>query len=148
MSDIASISSVANTAGNLAKFTGDAAKLALTVGDVALPILEFVVPWIPGLGPIAADIAIAMPIIQKIATYAPQVQTVLQQGGSMIDAVTGIGDALLMPLKSLFSMATGTSVNSVELAMIENFLAGTFQRSFFTPQDPRFDRASNPTAAN
>jgi hypothetical protein len=148
MNDLASVSSVADTAGNLAKFMGDSAKMALTIGNVALPIIEFVLPWVPGLGPIAADIEIALPIIQKIATYAPQVQAVLQQGGSMIDAVTGIGDALLMPLKNLFSLATGTAASSVEVAMIEKFIAGTFERSFFTPQDPRFERASGGANAN
>ena len=142
----ASLSDTAATVGNVAKFVGDAAKLALTVGNVALPIIEFVLPWVPGIGPIAADIEVAMPIIQKIAAYAPQVQTAIQQGVPMIEAVTGIGDELLMPLKDLFAKVTGVTIDSVESAMLEEFLGGTFKQSFFTPQDPRFDRAQGTPA--
>ena len=137
----ATLPEVADTAGNLAKFTGDAAKLALTIGNIALPIIEFVLPWIPGVGPLAADIEIALPIIQKVATYAPQVQTAIQQGVPMIEAIGGIGDALLLPLKQLLSQANNVSIDGITLADIETFIGGTFKQSYFTPQDWRFDRA-------
>lgn len=127
-----------DTAANVAKFVGDAAKMALTIGDVALPIVQFVAPWIPGIGPVLADIQVALPIIKKIAQYAPAVQDEIVQGKPMIEAVVGIGQTVLMPLQEL-------NVAFPKLAENDPFFRGVnafLKANEFKPQDPRFNRGS------
>lgn len=136
------ISDDLDTAANLTNLLGDAAKLALNVGSIAIPIIEFVVPWIPVLGPFASDLEIALPIIQKIATYAPEVSTIMKQNKSMIEAVTEIGEAVLNPLSALFAHAQGIDASEVDLASVTAFISGTFKASLFSPTDPRFAKTA------
>ncbi|MDE2096847.1 MAG: hypothetical protein KGL39_06330 [Patescibacteria group bacterium] len=122
-----------NTAATVSHFVGDAATLALNVGNVALPIIQFVAPWIPVVGPILTDIEVALPIIQKIAQYAPAVQQGLQNNKPMIEAMAGVGAALFAPLSELSVKFPGALIAGVA---VEAFL----KANEFTPQDPRFYR--------
>ena len=123
-------------AENTVRIVGDAATLALTIGKDALPIIQFVAGFVPGAAPAVQVLSVAIPILQQIATYAPQVQVALAQGSSLSDAVVGIGEALLMPIRDLMKSA---GINP-DVVALEVFLAGSFKRSEFSPQDPRFDR--------
>lgn len=137
MKDTASLDAHLDTAAKSAQFIGDVAKTAMTVGEIALPLIELLVVWVPGLGPFAADLAIALPYIQKVATYAPAVKTAVQQGKPMIEATVEIGAALLEPLHALIERFPKLVDVSPFFAGVQKFL----HSNEFTPQDPRFDRA-------
>lgn len=126
----------AHMAEKTAAIIGDAATLALTIGRDALPIIQFVAGFFPGAAPVVQAVSVALPILEKISEFSPAVQEAIAGGASLAEAVTGVGDALVMPLKDLMR---SIGVNP-ELMEIGVFLAGTFKRSQFTPQDPRFDR--------
>lgn len=133
---MADISAELDTAAKVAKLIGDVATAAMTAEKVILPILEDLAVVLPVLSPVANDIAVAAPYIEKVAQYAPVVAAALQQNKSLIEAVTGIGGAILSPLSGLiaaFPKLTEVSTFFAEVAKLT-------QGNDFTPQDPRFDR--------
>jgi len=124
-----------DAAASTTKLVGELATAAASAGPIVITVFELLAPWIPGLGPILTDIQIAIPIIQKIAQYAPAVQQGLQNGKPTIEAIAGIGEAIFGPLSDLSQIFPGLAIAGVS---IEEFL----KANEFTPQDPRFDRAS------
>ena len=120
------------------KIIGDTAQVAMKAGNIALPILQDVGLLVPPVGTAANYLAVALPYITKVATYAPQVSTALENNKTMIEAAVGVGDALLSPLSGLLAAIP-------ELADVHDFFAeldAFLKANDFTPQDPMFSRVN------
>lgn len=127
-----------DTTAAVVKAIGDTATAAMQVGDAVLPILQDIGLFFPP-GAIAANyLAVAMPYITEVAKYAPAVSSGLETGKPMIEAAIGVGAALLDPLHGLLSAIPDLVGAHVFFAALEVW----FKENEFTPQDPRFERAS------
>jgi len=129
-------------------FIGQSAALAVRLGTPAIPIIQFIAGFVPGLSPALQVLNIAEPILQKIAAGAPIVQQLIQNGKPSIDDLQMAAPSLLNDLKELYALAVNNDtaqVANISTADVTNnqvveFTGSVFERSFFTPQDPRFDR--------
>lgn len=118
------------------KIIGDTAVVAMKVGDIALPILQDVGLLLPPFGSAANYLAVALPYITKVATYAPTVSTAMESNKTMIESAVSIGEAVTSPLSGLLAAIP-------ELAAVNNFfsdLDAFLKGNDFTPQDQRFAR--------
>ena len=131
-------------------FVGETASLALRIGTPALAIGQFAAGFIPGLAPAVQIMAIAAPYLQKIATAAPLVHQGIEQSKPIVKAIEDAGPDLVETIKKLFAAtlnedprrpefeATSATVSTEDALSFAT--KGFFERSFFLPQDPRFDR--------
>lgn len=124
-----------DTTAKVIKFVGDLAQAALIEGPTVLTIVELLAPWIPALGPVVTDIAVALPILQKIAKYAPVVSQGIEQEKPLIQATISVGAVLISPLQSLLEMFPDLGTQHPFFIDFAAFL----KSNEFTPQDPRFD---------
>jgi hypothetical protein len=123
---------------SVAHLVGVSANAALTVGKPALAILNgaqrtlalFGVAF-PPLAIVANDLAVAMPIIEGIAEYAPIIKDGLERNRGLAEMVVGVGGPLFEKLSNLEKQFPGLSVGGI---VIDAFL----KANDFTPQDARF----------
>lgn len=138
----ANLDATIDTTAAVVKAIGDTATAAMQVGNVVLPILQDIGLFFPP-GAIAANyVAVALPYITDVAKYAPAVSSGLETGKPMIEAAIGVGAALLDPLNGLLNGVPGLAEAHVFFADLNAW----FVDNAYTPQDPRFERAS--TGAN
>ena len=138
----ATLDQTLDTVAAVVKIIGDTAVVAMQVGKVVLPILQDVGLFFPPSAVAANYVSVAMPYITEVATYAPAVQSSIQNGKPMIEAAIGIGDALLGPFFGLFNDIPGLSGSHPFMTELDAW----FKANEYTPQDPRFQRGA-PDAA-
>lgn len=138
----------ADTGIGITEFVGTAAGLAVKIGKPALPIIQFVAGFVPGLAPAIQVLSIAEPILEKIAAGAPIVEALIRTGKPTLDALQAAAPDMLHNFKELYAVAvnhdparpeenmTAAEVTNEQVAA---FTGSIFERSFFTPQDPRFE---------
>lgn len=140
---------IADEAINITEFVGSAAGLALKIGGPALPIIEFFAGFVPALAPAIKIINVATPILTKIVAASPVVQNIIKQGKPTIDALQAASPGLIEQLKALYAVTVNNDPARPEAAKkaeevtdkeLEGFVGSLFERSFFLPQDPRFER--------
>lgn len=139
----------ANTAMSVTDTIGHAANIALRLGSDALPIIQFVAGFIPGAAPAVQVLAVALPIIAKIAAGAPIARQALAAGAPVIDALQKHSPDIVAHLKELYAVAVNadparpeTDLTGADIPHSTLAEWSVFQANFFTPQDPRFDRMS------
>lgn len=136
-------------------FIGNVATAAARAGGTAQEVANFVsgvsffghiaAGFIPGLSSVMTVLDVALPTFQKIAAAAPILHRAIEQGDAVIEAADKSG--LLDSAKHLYALAVNadperpeTSLDAVsvsdETAMA--YVGSLFERSFFSPQDPRF----------
>jgi hypothetical protein len=83
--------------GGLAKF-----------GDSALPVLQFISPFIPipYASNIIAALTLAQPYLDRVASVAPVVAKAVQDGAPIIDAFQANGGNVLADFKEIYAIAT------------------------------------------
>lgn len=136
---------IGSIAGGVLKFTNSANEVATFLNGV-----KFVARFVPALSTVVAVMDAAEPILQKIAIAAPLVRKAVEAGRPIMEAIQTHGPAVLAPTKELLALAinadparTETSITPADISDQEaaEFAATTiFEASFFSPQDPRFDR--------
>ena len=124
------------------KAIGDTATAAMEVGDAVLPILQDIGLIFPPSAVAANYISVALPYITEVAKYAPTVAAGLETGKPMIEAAVSVGSALLDPLHGLLGEIPELTGANIFFAALDVW----FKENEFTPQDPRFSRASDPNA--
>lgn len=140
---------VGSIAGGVLKFTETAGEVASFLNGIKL-----VARFVPGLSTAVAILDVAEPILKKIAVAAPLVRKTVEAGRPVIEAVQQNKDAILVPVKELLALTINAerqgdsdmpaaTVASISDASAVAFAASMFERSFFTPQDPRFNRVEN-----
>jgi hypothetical protein len=148
-------SKLAQTAITITDLVSDvatqAAKVGQTVGEVSAFLLGFklLASAIPGLSTVVTVLEVAEPIIQKIAAAAPIVHRAIEQGDTLVSAAQEGG--LLDSAKQLYALAvnadparpeTDLAPEEVPASVAVSYVGNLFERSFFTTQDPRFDRSN------
>ena len=144
--------SVTDTLGSIA---GGVLKFTETAGEVAsfLNGIKLVARFVPGLSTAVAVLDVAQPILQKIALGAPLVRKAMEAGRPVIEAVRDNRAAIMEPVKELIALgmnsdpkAESDTIKAANISdgVAEKFAVSIFERSFFTPQDPRFDRVHIP----
>lgn len=134
-------------------FTNLIGRLALA-GEKALPVIDAVAQWvpIPYVGAIVHALDIAAPYISKIAQGAPIVAKLIEAGTPAIEALQKASPDLLHNFKELYAVAVNhdperpeenMTASDVTNEQVASFTGSIFERSFFTPQDPRFERDKN-----
>lgn len=128
------------------KLIGDVAQAAVNVGDVVLPSLNTTLEVMRIFGVVfppaaiaANDIAIALPIIEKVAKYSPKIATGLEDHKGMIKAAINVGAVAFQPLQDLLNTFPSLAQHSPFFQTIDDVI----KNSEFSPQDPRFYR-NNP----
>ena len=131
--------------GNVA---GVAAQVGSTAGEVSTFLLgvKLVASFIPGLSAVVGVLDVAEPILQKVAEAAPIVHRAIEQGDTVLAAANTSG--LIDSAKQLYALAvnadparpeTDLKPEEVTATQAVSFIgSGVFERSFFSPQDPRF----------
>lgn len=136
------------------KIVSDAATGIKIIGDIAsvekrvMPYAMMIGGLFPGVATVLAAVSIAQPYIDKVAEYAPQVATLVQDRGvPVIDAIKSVAPSALGHLKSAYAALAKAdpTLSHVTLADITDAMAAEMFKtlmagSFFTPQDPRFNR--------
>lgn len=142
----------ADTGIGITEFVGNAAALTVKIGKPALPIIQFVAGFVPGLAPAIQVLTVAEPILEKIAAGAPIVENLIRTGKPTIDALQLAAPDLLHSFKELYAVAVNSDPERPEVNVspadvtneqVAQFTGSIFERSFFTPQDPRFNRNNN-----
>jgi len=138
----------ADTGIGVTEFIGNAAGLAVKIGKPALPIIQFMAGFIPGLAPAIQVLSIAEPILEKIAAGAPIVESLIKTGKPTMDALQAAAPDLLYSFKELYAVAvnndpskpeSNVTANQVSNEQVASFVGSIFEKSFFTPQDRRFE---------
>lgn len=148
-------SEFAQRAITVTDFIGNVATEAARAGGTAQEVANFVncvsffgrlaAGFIPGLSSVIQVLDVALPTIQKIAAAAPILHRVIEQGDTLVSAADKSG--LLENAKQLYALAvnadparpeTDLSPDEVPASQAMNYVGGLFERSFFSPQDPRF----------
>ncbi|HEY6032055.1 MAG TPA: hypothetical protein VIU44_15900 [Gaiellaceae bacterium] len=118
------------------------------------PYAVFISSFVPGLGSAVAAVALAQPYIDKVAQYAPQVAAIVQnEGVPVVDAMRSVAPEIIGHVKTAVAMLqrSDPTLSHVTVADIADvvaaqafagFFGDVFKNSEFSPQDPRFDRAS------
>lgn len=147
------LSSFAQKAITVTDFVGSVAAEAARVGSTAQEVSTFllgvklVASFIPGLSAVAGVLDVAEPIIQKIAIAAPILHRAIERGDAVVQLANQNG--LFDSAKQLLAIAinsdparTETNLTAADITneQAQAFMPGIFERSFFTPQDPRFAR--------
>lgn len=149
-------SSLADTGILFANVVGKVAGVAMKVGegvqgvDSVLGAFASFIPYYPQA---MAVLRIATPILAKISAAAPAVAGAIEAGRPIIEAAQEAAPAIMPHLKQLLAITmenvpgnqgAGMSASHVSdeaaVAFLGTMFGGVFERSFFTPQDPRFDR--------
>lgn len=134
-------------AGGVLKFTSSADEVVTFLNGI-----KFVARFVPGLSTAAAVLDVAEPILKKIAVGAPLVRKAVEAGRPVIEAIRENRAAILQPVKELVALGINSdpqaesdsvTADNISDSLAENFAASIFERSFFTPQDPRFNRVEN-----
>lgn len=152
-------SEFAQKAITVTDFIGNVATAAARAGGTAQEVANFVsgvsffghiaAGFIPGLSSVMTVLDVALPTFQKIAAAAPILHRAIEQGDAVIEAADKSG--LLDSAKQLYAIAVNadperpeTNMTAAKVGNAEalNFVGSIFERSFFSPQDPRFDRAN------
>ena len=150
-------SSLADTGIKFVDIVGKVANIALKVGTGIEGVDRVIGPFaafIPYYSQAIAVVKIADPILSKIAAAAPAVEGAIEAGRPIIEAAQAHGPALVQHVKDVLAIALGhapgsvaglASMDAVLGAFGSQMLDGTplksvFEASFFTPQDPRFNR--------
>lgn len=163
MVDKANAEATVNATISIVHAVGSTAQAALFVGQPALAGIQLLVQIaslvgltavsaIPVVGPILAILipvlTRALPILVKVAAASPQVQAFLVNNKAPIETVIEQMPDVRKWLQELYALAAnadplhvGITPAEVTTEMIAGFLKVT-EASYFTPQDPRFDRAS------
>lgn len=127
----------------------EAARAGSTAREVStfLSGVKLIARFIPGLSTAVAILDVAQPIIEKIAAAAPIISRAISQGDQLVAAAHSGG--LLDSAKQLYAIAvnadpdrpeTNMTAAKVDDAVALDFVGSIFERSFFSPQDPRFDQ--------
>lgn len=75
-------------------------------GESALPFAEAAAPFLGHYGiALLAGIKVAQPIIHQIATMAPSVQTTIESGRPILDAIEAHGPEVMVNIKKLYAIA-------------------------------------------
>lgn len=106
-----------DTAINVTKTVGDAARLASRIGSGALPIAEFIAGFFPGAAPVLQVLRVAQPIIERIATGAPVVASLIESGRPVIAAMEQAAPTMLPDLKHLYAIAVNADPDRPEQTM-------------------------------
>ncbi len=135
----------------IGRIASEAARAGGTAREVTtfLSGAKLIARFVPGLSTAIAVLDVAQPIIEKIATAAPIVSRAIEHGASLVGSEPG--QALIGDAKKLYALAVNADPERSETDMkaedvsddvATEYVASIFERSFFSPQDPRFDRAS------
>lgn len=146
--------SVARGALTITDIIGDIASFGVRANNVPAVrwAAQFAAKLIPGGGVILDAIEIAMPYIVKAAAVAPQIQTAINTGMPIIAAIDEHAPKVMKEFKAIFATAVNHDPERVETKMTAAdvsdeqalaFIGSIFERSFFSPQDPRFSRVTN-----
>lgn len=141
------MSNWADDAISVTEFVGKTASFMARYGTPALPYAQFIAGFIPGLSPAITVLQLAAPYLQKVATAAPLVEALIKDGKPVIDALQENAPDILHAFKSIIALAINADPKREESGLIaaditNGELSSIFERSFFTPQDPRFDRSA------
>lgn len=127
------------------------------IGNIA-SIEEKVMPWammigglVPGVATVLGAIAIAQPYIDQVAAHAPEIADLVQNRGvPVVDAIKRVAPPVLDHLKNAYAALAKAdpTLRHVTAADVTDAIAGEMFRSmmaasYFTPQDPRFDRVDS-----
>lgn len=140
------VESVAGLIGRLAAF-----------GEKALPVVQVIADFapIPYASAIVHALTVAQPYLAKVEMVAPIVVKAIEDGRPVLAALQEQGPSLVADLKSFFAIAhahdpkavglmqnvSARGVKDTEVAdYMEDVARSLFERSFFSPQDPRFSR--------
>lgn len=152
-------SSLADTGIKFVDIVGKVANIALKVGDGIEGVDRVIGPFaafIPYYSQAIAVVKIADPILSKIAAAAPAVEGAIDAGRPIIEAAQAHGPAVVQHVRDVLAIALGKSglpagmnpealLGAFGAQMLDGTpLKGVFEASFFTPQDPRFDRTGLP----
>lgn len=126
---------------------GSAARLALTVGRNALPIIQFVAGFVPGAAPVVQAIGWALPVIDKIAQYAPAVAQFEGNERDLINHLAAVAPNAIGHIRDLYVQAMEKDGKPVDaMADVGAHLLYDFMFkdlllfSPLTPNDPRILR--------
>lgn len=143
----ASTEVLAQGAINVTDLIGKLAGLGAKALPAARIFFDFVpVPW---AGAVVDALTIAAPYLNGVATAAPIIDQAITDGVPVIDALRAQGPKLLLDFKALYAVAVNHDPARPETLMTAadvtdeqagSFAGSIFSRSFFSPQDPRFDR--------
>lgn len=145
-------SALAQQAIGITDLVGNIAIEAARTGNTAREVTNFlsgvklIARFIPGLSSAVAVLDIAQPIIEKIAAGAPILHRVIEQGDALAATAQRVG--LIDNVKQLYAIAVNadparpeTSLKAADVSdeTAAGYLGSIFERSFFSPQDPRFN---------
>lgn len=132
----------------------DAAAGIRVLGGIA-SVEEKVMPYaimlgglVPGVATVLAAIAVAQPYIDQVASHAPAIADLVdKEGVPVVEAIKRIAPPVIDHLKNAYATLAKAdpTLDHVTLADVTEAVAGEmfmtlWRGSFFTPQDPRFDR--------
>lgn len=148
-------SSLADTGIKFVDIVGKVANVALKVGQGIEGVDRVIGPFagfIPYYSQALAAVKIADPILAKIAAATPAVEAAIEAGRPVIEVVQAQGPAIIAHVKDVLKIAlgdkgipAGVNPDAIVAAFGSQMLAGTklqnvWEASFFSPQDPRFNR--------
>ncbi len=139
----ATLGDYVDTTSHIVSILGSSAQAALTIGTPALSVINLIATFYPPAAPVAAALDIAMPVLKQLAAHAPEIAKGLEQNKPLIQAVADVGGAALQPLHDLFAQAhgkTAASVHELEHFVTAGPVGDVWRNSYFSPQDPRFNR--------
>lgn len=119
------------------------------------PTAVFLASFVPFLGTAVAAVALAQPYIDKVAQYAPQVADLVQNKGvPVVEAMREVGPEVIGHVKAAVAILQRTDPNLSHVTALDigdaiaaeafrGFFGDVFKNSEFSPQDPRFGRATD-----
>lgn len=145
---------VINGAKTITQIVGEIAAFGVKANNMPAVhwAAEFAAGLIPGGGVILKAVDLALPFIVKAAAAAPQIMDALNSGLPIAQAFDEHAPAVITHLKSIFAIAVNhdperaeTNLTAADIGTDQalTMFGNIFQRSFFSPQDPRFDRVNN-----
>lgn len=78
---------------------------AASLGESALPAIQFFAGFFPGLAPAVTAVTVALPYIRKISEAAPQIRAAIEAGRPALDAIQAAGPQVLPYLKEVYAIA-------------------------------------------
>lgn len=144
---------------NVTAIADHVAEAATVVGKVAaagaplISALHFINDFSPVPVPFAGAVLDALnqvaPLAAKVAQAAPMVADAIKKGEPVLVRMQTEGVHLIPDVVAFYAAVTGQSVDQVKVeaavAFLEANVRSIMERSYFQPQDERFDRAGNPS---
>jgi len=145
-----SSSSIADTGIKFVDIVGKMAGIALQIDRGAEgvdSVIGSLAGFIPYYSQAMTVLRIADPILAKINAAAPAVSGAIDAGRPVIEAFQAAAPSILPHIKDVMSIAFAhapggaitVAASSISDSDAMKFAGSIFERSFFSPQDPRFN---------